>query len=179
MGKRTTFEKRPRDFYATPAEAVSPVVIHLTNGQTFYEPCHGAGDLIQHLKSYGYECSGSGDIADGQDALSIEDVEGDVFITNPPWTWKILNPLINHLSGMKPTWLLLNADLMHNKRMASHMRNCQKVVSVGRISWMQNGVSGFENCAWFLFNKRHNGNTEFYARAEGSGLFPTIKSHAA
>tara|TARA_R100000988_G_C3952188_1_gene141674 strand:- start:311 stop:850 length:540 start_codon:yes stop_codon:yes gene_type:complete len=178
MGKRTNYKKIARDFYATPIEAVSPIVPHLVNNETFYEPCHGKGDLIRHLENYKIKCVGCSDLVDGQNALDIKNVKGDLFITNPPWTWKILTALISHLCLMKPTWLLLNADVMHNKRMSKHMKYCEKIVSVGRISWMQNGINGYENCAWFLFNKEFKNKTEFYARLEGSGLFPTIKSYA-
>jgi len=87
-----------------------------------------------------------------------------MFITNPPWSWPVLSKLINHLSELKPTWLLLNADLMHNKRMGQYMEKCTKVVSIGRVSWMQNGKKGFENCTWNLFEKDAV-ETVFYGRS--------------
>lgn len=166
MGKRTNFERRERDYYPTPLEAVRPLVPHISRAVTFHEPCVGGGHLEGHLSSYGYKCKGRGDIATGQDALKIKECAGDVFITNPPWDWEILSPLIAHLSDLAPTWLLLNADLMHNKRMAKHMTHCVKVVSVGRVSWMNNGKKGFENAAWYLFDAGFEcAQTQFYARA--------------
>jgi hypothetical protein len=120
--------------------------------------------LVAHLENYNHKCVESGDIATGQNALNIKKTKGDLFITNPPWTWATLNSLISHLSNIQKTWLLLNADVMHNKRMSLHLKRCIKIVSVGRVSWMQNGINGYENCAWFLFDQNHFGATIFVGR---------------
>ena len=165
MGKRTSLPRHERDFYPTPKEAVDPLLPHLLGKMLFDEPCCGAFDLVNHLEAAGHKCVSASDIITGQDVFDIKRTFAEVFITNPPWTWKTLDPLITHLSDMAPTWLLLNADLAHNKRMAPHMARCQRIVSVGRVSWMQNGISGYENCAWYLFNKDHQRQTVFYARA--------------
>lgn len=29
---------------------------------------------------------------------------------------------------------------------------CEKIVSVGRVSWEGNGIKGKDNCAWYLFD---------------------------
>ena len=43
----------------------------------------------------------------------------------------------------------------------------KKVVSVGRIKWIKDSKStGKDNCCWYLFDKRFDGNTEFYGRVE-------------
>jgi hypothetical protein len=69
MGKRSNFERIPRDFYPTPFEAVLPLIPHLGNAKTFSEPCCGGGDLVRHLESFDLRCAFAGDIATGQDAL--------------------------------------------------------------------------------------------------------------
>ena len=43
MGKRSDFERKPRDFYPTPIEAVEPLVEHLPKTFDFAEPCAGNG----------------------------------------------------------------------------------------------------------------------------------------
>ena len=164
VDKRTNFRRHERDFYETPFEAIVPLVSHLPHSVRFDEPCAGNGALIRHLEEFNAVCISKGDINDGQDALQIQGTPADIFITNPPWKWETLSKLIPHLYNIAPCWLLLNADLMHNKRMAPHMARCRKVVSVGRVSWMQNGIKGFENCAWYLFGKDAE-ETIFYARA--------------
>ena len=72
MSKRTRgsgFARRPLDFYATPLQAVQPLVPYLRAEKirTFAEPCEGKGDLVKH-KSFGLRCVYRGDIATGQDA---------------------------------------------------------------------------------------------------------------
>jgi hypothetical protein len=72
MGKRSSFERRERDYYPTPRAAVAPLVPHLREVHTFVEPCCGDGSLVRHLESCGLQCVYAGDIAAGQDALAVE-----------------------------------------------------------------------------------------------------------
>jgi hypothetical protein len=53
MGKRSSFDRVPRDFYPTPYEAVLPLLAHLPRC-TFNEPCAGNGALIRHLQQHGH-----------------------------------------------------------------------------------------------------------------------------
>jgi len=76
MGKRSNFERIPRDFYPTPLAAVSPLIPHLRGVRTFAEPCCGDGALVRHLESYGLRCVYAGDIATGQDALALNSYGG-------------------------------------------------------------------------------------------------------
>ena len=69
MGKRSNFERIPRDFYPTPHAAVPPLIPLLRGMRTFAEPCCGDGALVRHLESFGLRCVYAGDIATGQDAL--------------------------------------------------------------------------------------------------------------
>jgi hypothetical protein len=165
MGKRSDFQRRERDFYPTPYDAVVPLLPHLPDSVSFHEPCCGDCDLVNHLVKHGHWAGDVSDIGQGEDAATLTMCLGDMFITNPPWKWEILSTIIINLSNLAPTWLLLNADLMHNKRMGPFMEFCEKVVSVGRVSWMQNGKKGFENCAWFLFDQDCQSVTKFYGRA--------------
>ena len=178
MGKRTdkpqTKEQLERGLWPTrDPDAVKPLIPHIKNIVSFDEPCCGNGDLVRLIHGLvGPICSRSSDLVVGEtyssgvvlDLFDITECTGDVFITNPNWKWDILTRIITHLSGIAPTWLLFNADLMHNIRMGPHMQKCVKVVSVGRVSWMNNGIKGFENAAWFLFDENFTGQTEFYGR---------------
>lgn len=154
MGKRTSYPRKGRDYYPTPEEAVGPLLSHLDPRTLFDEPCVGGGHLVRYLEAAGHICVSASDLASDQDALNIQSTVADCFITNPPWKWEALHPLITHLSDLAPCWMLLNADLMHNKRMAVFMERCYEVVSVGRCSWMGNKVKGYENAAWYLFDAR-------------------------
>jgi hypothetical protein len=68
MGKRSNFERIPRDFYPTPFAAVPPLIPYLHGIRTFAEPCAGDGALVRHLESFGLRCVYAGDIATGSDS---------------------------------------------------------------------------------------------------------------
>ena len=169
MGKRSNFERNPRDFYPTPKEAVIPLLPHLPEKGLFAEPCAGDGRLIEHIEELtglsGYwmtDIEPHADFIGNGDALTDKIVGCDICITNPPWDRKILHPLIDNLSNQLPTWLLFDADWMHTKQSVPYIKMCSKIVSVGRIKWFGN-MTGKDNCAWYLFDRKAN-NTIFYGR---------------
>ena len=94
-----------------------------------------------------------------------------MFITNPPWDRKkqngeILHKIIDNRAGQKPTWLLFDSDWMHTKQATPYMKYCVKVVAIGRVKWFPDSKhTGKDNCCWYLFDKNHDGPTEFIARA--------------
>lgn len=88
----------------------------------------------------------------------------EAIVTNPPFTWKLLQPLLDHLPTLKPTWLLLPADVAHNKRMGKYMMGCSDIVSVGRLYWMDNKIKGVDNFAWFCFHQFVQPVTKFHGR---------------
>ena len=171
MGKRSDFERKPRDFYPTPIEAVEPLIEHLPKEFSYAEPCAGDGTLCSHLQWYDGVCMWASDIepqAEGIYKDSFEKVgkyellESEYIITNPPWDRKILHPMIEHFSKLKPTWLLFDVDWAHTKQSAPYMKKCAKIVSVGRIKWFGN-MTGKDSCAWYLFYK-NDIETKFYGR---------------
>ena len=179
IGKRSDFERVPRDYYPTPIEAVEPLMPHLPYAFDYAEPCAGDGRLIEHISrlSDGHgECLYACDIEPRHpfvykhDALDISFGEYgaiDFCITNPPWDRKILHPMIEIWMQICPTWLLFDADWMHTKQSAILMSYCEKVVSVGRVKWIEGSKSvGKDNCAWYLFDimKEPHSTTEFCGR---------------
>lgn len=186
MGKREEVKKPrlSRDWYPTrdPA-AVAALTPHLwpyVDAQTRYiEPCAGDGSLIDLLSSSGLPvaCVAAYDI-EPQAAyitqksclfLTKKDCEGaDMFITNPPYQWDMLQPILEHLPRLLPTWLLLPADSMHNKRMSQYIDVCSDIQSVGRLWWFENEdgkkVKGVDNFAFYKFDHNHNGPTIFHPR---------------
>jgi len=173
MGKRSSFDKlNERDFHPTPRKAVLPLLRHLRGVRRYIEPCAGNGALIGHLRSLKklecvYACDIQpirlGEIIEKRDAMTLtgDDLgDADAFITNFPWT-RIrkdnsgypLIPLIEHCSSLLPTWTLLDADFMHIQLAAGVMKRCAKVVSVGRVRWIEGSDSdGKDNACWYLFN---------------------------
>ena len=172
MGKRSDFERIPRDYYPTPYQAVLPLVEHLPEWYTFTEPCAGDGRLIDHLEKHGGTCTQAYDVEPRNDrvvecdAMLLKQVNTPFFITNPPWDRKILHPLIEHLSSMAPTWLLFDSDWMHTKQSIPFLTKLKKVVSIGRVKWIEGSNSvGKDNCCWYLFdNKDMVKPIEFWGR---------------
>ena len=165
MGKRSNFERVERDFYPTPYEAVVPLLPHLAPGTHFHEPCAGDGDLVRHLEADGHICDAAGDIDTGRDALDIIRTPAETFITNPPWDRRILHPLIEHLSNIKPAWLLFDADWVHTKQSIPLIGRCQKIISIGRVKWIPDSkMTGKDNCAWHFFTDKNTDSVEFHGR---------------
>mgnify|MGYP007100070268 CR=1 FL=1 len=175
MGKRSEFERIPRDYYPTPIEAVYPLVPHLPDGLFhFTEPCAGDGRLADHIAALTMgHCEKASDIeprgvkVQKADALAEPDEMAAMFITNPPWDRKVLHPLIVRLSDIAPTWLLFDADWMHTKQAAQFMPRLRKVVSVGRVKWIEGSkMTGKDNCCWYLFQRPDPADdpTEFIGR---------------
>lgn len=171
MGKRSSFERRDRDFYPTPVEAVLPLLPHLSPATRFCEPCAGDGALIDHLTSAGHVCLHASDIEPRRaDILCADALTGpwsgwDTIITNPPWDRSVLHPMIEKFSDCAPTWLLFDADWIHTRQAAAYMPRLRKVVSVGRVKWIPDSkMTGKDNCAWHLFDKPSDEPARFYGR---------------
>lgn len=176
MGKRSTskFEHRKNDFYPTPLKAVKPLIPHLPkNGFTFAEPCAGDARLALHLDHLtDSKCIATllSDIdpQDGGvekiDALNLQvPYNTEFIITNPPWSRWLLHPMIEHFSQQRPTWLLFDADWAHTKQAAPYLKLCRKIVSVGRVKWIEDSkYSGKDNAAWYLFDAKTKGGPIFY-----------------
>lgn len=178
MGKRTVtlFERKARDYYPTPEKAVLPLLPHLPQHPfTFCEPCAGDGRLVRHIEKLSSgKCSLAIDIdpqAMGvlqRNALLLtpKDVVGvDLLISNPPWSIPLLHDMIRTFAELRPTWLLFYTDWLFTKQANPFLPHLRKVVAVGRVSWEENGVSGKDNAAWYLFDAAQEANTQFIGRA--------------
>ena len=173
MGKRSDFERKPRDFYPTPIEAVKPLLPHLPDGFGFAEPCAGDGALVEHLETKGV-CMWASDIepqAEGihkrsYDELSFDElIDSEYVITNPPWDRTILHPMIEFFAPKKKTWLLFDADWMHTKQSTNYRDSWKKIVSVGRVERIEDSKgTGKDNCCWYLFDKDNTEQTQFFGR---------------
>lgn len=173
MGKRSNKgEVRPRDYWPTiDPDAVKPLIPFI-RGLKVAEPCAGNGDLAEllepdvkvvwesdldpqnkHILQKNASYLHKGDLSDC-----------DVIVTNPPFTWKLLQPLLEHLPTLLPTWLLLPADCFHNKRMSQYVEKCSDIVSIGRLYWMGNKIKGVDNYAWGRFTDEKT-TTTFYGRS--------------
>lgn len=172
MGKRSDFERRPRDFYPTPPEAVVPLLAHLRPGTVFAEPCAGDGALVDALTDAGHVCAWAADLEPKRadihenDATQCNIGAAECFITNTPWRRDVLHEILVHLSDLAPSWLLLDADWIHTRQAAPYLPRLRKVVSVGRVKWIpESKFTGKDNCAWHLFDRPSVTAPLFYGRA--------------
>lgn len=169
MGRRSDFERVPHDLYRTiDPRAVRALAPHVAAGTRFAEPCVGQGDLVAGLAQFGLQCGWQSDVEFGFENLAEQHLAGlDLIISNPPWTRALLHQMIAHFSGLRPTWLLFDAPWMHTGQSAQFMRYCRAVVSVGRLIWIPGTtMSGKDDCAWYLFDRIHDGPTIFHGRRE-------------
>lgn len=175
MGKYSDFDRKERDFYPTPQSAVLPLVPHLPSAPfTFSEPCAGDGRLVQHIEKLSQGvCTFASDIEPQADWIASRDLfelnmglakNPQFFITNPPYDRTLLLGMIPYLTNLAPTWLLLRSDFAFNKYAHRFRHTLAKIVAVGRVSWEENGVTGKENHAWYLFDHHKIGHTQFFGR---------------
>lgn len=175
MSKRSDFERVPKDFYATvDPKAIPERFVQEVRGKTYCEPCYGEGDLEDLLMDVA-TCKwrsdiratvGSSKVMDALDLDWCDIADCDLIITNPPYKKDLLLPLIDHFASLKPTWLLLPADMMHNKYFAPYMETCSKAVSIGRLCWFPKEgkrVASTDNFCWYLFGNKTT-KTTFYGR---------------
>lgn len=166
MGKRSSFKRVEKDYYPTiDVRAWQALKPHMPETFTYAEPCYGEGHLSRMIE--GDMVYASDLERDGICALTIseDDLNGaDFIITNPPWSRNILHPMINHFRMLRPTWLLFDADWAHTKQSSEYMKYCEKIVSVGRLIWIEGTkTSGKDNCSWYLFGKEEK-PTQFIGR---------------
>ena len=156
MGKRSDFERSPRDYYVTPAPAVIPLVPHLNPYMRYVEPCAGDGSLVRHLATHGINCCGQMDI-EPQDAAVVpfdtrHTLIPELVITNPPWTRSVLHDMIENWRHGAGCWLLFDADWMHTKQAAPYLPFCHAIVAIGRLKWIPGTKhAGKDNCCWYFF----------------------------
>jgi hypothetical protein len=177
LGKRSSFDRLPRDYYRTiDPRAVQSLKPFISSGSTFVEPCAGDGILTdQLLVELNLVCVGEYDIEPQNkritqlDALTIEEnhvIDADYIITNPVWDRKLLHPMISTFSSLKPTWLLFDANWVWTKQSSSFMKDlCTDIVAIGRLKWIENTtMSGKDDNCWFRFDINKSGPTVFHGR---------------
>lgn len=178
MGKTTNFERRERDFYPTPREPVQvlkPFLSPLGKSFTFAEPCCGAGDLVRHLEEMGGVCKWQTDLP--VDVRKIKPLwvrTCDYIITNPPWPHPKMTAgqptvdIIRACMNLRMSWFLLSADFMHSRYFAPLQDNCRRIVSAGRIKWIEGSKhAALDNAAWYLFSVNHSGGPKFHNMKDG------------
>lgn len=159
MGKRSSFPRKKEDAYFTPYAGVLPLLPYLQPKTKYIEPCAGDGRLIRHLAKHGHECIYASDINPQAEGIEKVDIlffdaklpQCEIIISNFPWHRDTMHKMIEICRNHATTWMLADADWMFTKQAKPYLKYCDFIISVGRISWEGNGVSGKDNCAWYRF----------------------------
>jgi hypothetical protein len=171
MGKRSTFKRVEKDAYQTiDPRAFPPLLPHVQHVRSYAEPFVGEGRLVAHLEEMApwMECGYANDIERGEDVLTGDELANnreryDAIISNPPWSRKLLHPIIEKLAAIAPTYLLFDASWAFTKQARPFLPYCVKIISVGRLKWIPGTkMSGKDDCAFYYFNKDHDGGPRFY-----------------
>ena len=163
MGKRSSFERIPRDILPTPAGAVPPLIPHLRGVHTFAEPCCGDGALVHHLESFGLRCAYAGDIATGQDALALDTYgDADAIITNPPLQAPAHARADRTLRAHLANVAIARRGLGHHQAGRAVHAVVFRHRVVGRVRWIEGTtMSGRQNFAWYRFDARQSAGPIF------------------
>lgn len=168
-------DRRKQDAYDTPPSVARFLLPHLPDGARIAEPCAGRGMLSDTLAACGFPVTFKADVEPRRedirqhDALLLSPADvatSDIIVTNPPWSRPLMHRMIAVFRGLRPTWLLMEADWAFTSQAREHLHFCHTIVAVGRVSWLMNGTSGLDNCAWYLFG-RDPVRTEFVGRFKG------------
>jgi hypothetical protein len=174
MGKRSDFKRNHHDLYATPHRPVTYLLPFIRDISCYVEPCCGNCDLIHHLTCYGKTCTWASDIQKGIDALELDAdafFYAEAIITNPPWTFSLMDPLLRHFLKFRPVWFLLSGDYAFNEQSGWSMERCTDIVAVPRVKWISGSKwDAKDNCAWYRFQADHRGGARFHARRQQPDL---------
>jgi hypothetical protein len=186
MGKRSDFDRIPRDAYDTIDNRVIPplelILLHegyLTGGLLpyFAEPCAGRMAMADMVESAGLgRCTFAGDVHPRDErAIKFDALKDDLpggsklVITNPPWNRDILHQMISRFASQVPTILLFDAGWMHTKQATQLLDDyCTSIATVGRLKWIPGtGMQAKDDCAWYHFrpDKPLSHSIDFMPRA--------------
>ncbi len=185
MSKRAPqFDRVEKDFYPTPLKAVEALIPFLYQTK-FVEPCAGDGDLIRHVEKFGKKCAAWNDVGEdkthkgfGVDATLLpQSFYSAQVITNPPWSRKLLEPLLKDWLNRSNygTWLLLPLDYSANLWFSPYLDYCTDIVCIGRVKWIPDSpYTGKDNCAWYRFSTFEGRKTRFHGRRKSwaENVFP-------
>ncbi|MGC8542256.1 MAG: hypothetical protein ACP5QA_16750 [Phycisphaerae bacterium] len=178
------YDRKERDFYATPAWVTEALLRHIKFRGPIWEPCCGTGAMSTVLIRHGYEVK-STDIADrgfgtaGIDFMSCIAVPSGcrTIITNPPYgdtgshtgqekSSHAMLDFVRHALALSEATdgqlaLLVRLQWIAGKRAADLMsaaRFCAVITLTKRIQWFDMGDktnSAQHHHAWVVFDQRY------------------------
>lgn len=191
--RSSTFKTVDSEFYPTWDPKAMPALEYLLTCQgvstknkdhlwnkpywNYVEPCVGEWDLVYNIEDNTdllLSNMDSFDIKDGTDASTADyhnlciDNPGDIdlFITNPPWSRKVLKPIFNNLLRHEvPIVMLLPVSKIFNVGDAFMMRYCSYIAPTPRLTWFKDSDQAYtKDTAWFWFDWYETDETFVYRR---------------
>ena len=159
-----TFERRANETYDTPDEVVEvlhrAMVANAPAGRaTFQEPCAGSYKLAQALIDRGHTCIRAVDPWPRHKLVQRVGLDHPLatrvpVITNPPYAWSVLKPLLDRwMQHNADVVLLLPLDMLANEYFKPYCPYIQIIVMVGRVRWIEGSRDkSKDNFAWVVFN---------------------------
>ena len=169
------------DFYETPVWATRLAIEAMlqdgiiNKGENIYEPCSGAGAIVDVLEEYGFQNIMVSDIQTGDfvrgekgvDVYNISDNVCDIVFTNPPYNRMTKGNMLSEFQRIskKKVILLLNIFFLSSKERKemlenSHLRHVY--IHSDRVTMYPYGEEkpkngGTKMFAWFVWDKEYNG----------------------
>jgi hypothetical protein len=182
MSQRNSgFERKAREDYRTAPWPVAAVFPHLGVVGLAWDPCDpesGSGKLVTTLRGLGVNAIGA-----STDFFVTEPPAGVThIITNPPYGEKRRGELavafIERALALpvhRVAMLLRNdfdSAITRQHLFGDNLTFSRKIVLLNRIKWFNGPSSPSDNHAWFLFDRKRNGNLPvlvYATRAEAKG----------
>lgn len=163
MGKRSEFERLPKDkYYTWDSRAYQNMDGMWQNIGTFVEPCAGAGNMVYHLSDMGMSCVYACDIEPEGAGIALHSYEmipghvlarADAIITNPPWSRGLLHPFIDWcIKSGKPSWLLIDTAWAATRQAKPYLAYCSHIVPTPRLKWIKDSEhAAKDDTSWYRF----------------------------
>lgn len=169
------------DFYETPKWATRlalKAMLHdgiISENDVIYEPCSGAGAIVDVLEEYGFKNITASDIQTGDfvrgergvDVYGISDNVTDIVFTNPPYNRMTKDNMLAEFQRIarKKVILLLNIFFLSSKDRKEMLENShlQHVyIHSDRVTMYPFGEEkpkngGTKMFAWFVWDKEYRG----------------------
>ncbi len=170
-------ERMALDYYATPDEAVLPILRHLPRVRTVLDPAAGSGDLLHHFRdslmrgieidearanAWGWTCA---------NALEVKWPDADLCIMNPPFsealafvdkalTWQLDYARANPNEPMRTVAALVRLTFLESaQRRRLHQTNPADVYVLARRPRFRGDTNRTDSvtAAWFVWGAGFGG----------------------
>jgi hypothetical protein len=120
--RESGYKRKERELYETPEWVTEALLPHLpASCQIVWEPAAGSGRMSRVLEGFAGTVISS-DIADGQDFLAAQGLDGDAIVTNPPYAQatEFIEHALSLTASSGVVAMLLRTDFDHARSSAAY-----------------------------------------------------------